>query len=132
MKVCRHCLHFRLHLPRNTEVGLCSKWVQTEDSNGKCGWFKSRPPEPILHNPWSRNGKSFAEWKALTKGVDCMTGYPLEYWKIKAIADKHGIPSKDIEKFKNNAVKQLDIGYELNLFSDGNNNKPRSGKSGLR
>ncbi|MGX1930212.1 hypothetical protein [Flagellimonas sp. 2504JD4-2] len=112
MKVCRQCLHFRLHLPRNTGIGLCSQWVQTEESTGFCSWFKGKTIKPTVYNPWSRNGKSFAEWSALKKGVDCMTGNPMEYWEIKAIAGKYGIPSTDIEKFKNNAVKQLEMTWE--------------------
>ena len=109
MKSCRRCKFFRLHLDRNKDVGLCSQWVQTEFANGFCDWFKSREFPKRKYDPWSINGKSWFEWIALTRGVDCMTGHPLEYWKIKEVAEKFGIPLKDIEKYKNNKVKQLEL-----------------------
>ncbi len=109
MECCRRCKFFRFHLSRNTAVGLCSQWIQTEFSNGTCDWFKPREYPKVKYNPKSKNGKTFFEWTALNKGFDCNTGNPLDYAQIKAIANKYGWPLSDIQKFKKNKVKQLEL-----------------------
>lgn len=109
MAACCQCRFFTLHLSRNTNVGLCSQWIQTEFASSNCDWFKAKIIQKVKYNPWSKNGKTYREWFALKYGKDCMTGNPLEYWKIKSIAEKFKIPTNDIERFKRNEIKQLQL-----------------------